>query len=130
MFSWPSSLSGLAISAILNDPAFLQSFTKRNRQLLTKRYNFATKFLKAHSIAYVPSNAGFFIWIDLSPFLDHFEGDNPLDRERTMNQALFDGGVHLATSEAFEGEDSGWFRLSFAVNQEILDLGLDRYHFS
>ena len=126
MFSWPSSFSGLAISTILNHHTFLTSFLKKNRQLLTERYTHATKFLKAHSINYVPSNAGFFIWTDLSPYLDNYPGETPLERERAMNQALFNGGIHLATSEAFEGEESGWFRLSFAVDQQLLELGLER----
>ena len=114
------------MSTILNHPTFLPKFLQRNRQLLAERYAFVSQFLQVHSIKYVPSNAGFFIWMDLSPYLNHYEGVTPLERERTMNDALFDGGVHLATSEAFEGEDSGWFRLSFAVEQQILELGLER----
>jgi len=34
----------------------------------------------------------------------------------------------LATSEAFFGEEAGWFRISFAVDRDILHLGLTRYN--
>lgn len=130
LFSWPSSLAGEALSTILNHPTFLSAFLKKNRQLLIERYSFCSKFLKAHSIKYLPSNAGFFIWIDLSPYLAKYPGETPLEKERAMNQCLFDGGVHLATSEAFSGEEAGWFRLSFAVEEGTLALGLQRYYLS
>jgi hypothetical protein len=38
-----------------------------------------------------------------------------------------DSGLHLATSEAFWGEDCGWFRITFAVPRKVLELGLNRY---
>jgi len=44
-----------------------------------------------------------------------------------MNNRLLDGGVHLATSEAFEGEEYGWFRITFTVEKDILELALQRY---
>ena len=45
-----------------------------------------------------------------------------------MNDKLLDGGIHLATSEAFFGEDYGWFRITFSVEYEILELGLERWY--
>lgn len=44
-----------------------------------------------------------------------------------MNKRLLDGGVHLATSEQFYGEEFGWFRITFTVETEVLELGLKRY---
>lgn len=75
----------------------------------------------------MPSNAGFFLWADLSQYLHSQPGDTPLQREQSLNELLFNGGVHLATSEAFSGEDSGWFRITFSVDEKLLKLGLDRY---
>jgi 1-aminocyclopropane-1-carboxylate synthase len=74
----------------------------------------------------MPSNAGFFLWADLTPWLHAFKGDTPLAKERAMNEALLDGGLHLATSEAFFGEDNGWFRITFSVETETLIVGLKR----
>jgi DNA-binding transcriptional MocR family regulator len=106
---------------------FFRTFRARNCKLLADRYSLCTAILKAHSIPYIPSNAGFFLWADLSRYLESQPGETPLQRERSLNELLFNGGVHLATSEAFSGEDSGWFRITFSVDEARLRLGLNRY---
>jgi DNA-binding transcriptional MocR family regulator len=125
-FSWPSSLAELAFATILNHPSFHTDFIKKNRNRLRDRYNICTAFLRANSIPYVPAHAGFFVWADLSRYLRKEDGLSPVDRERALNDRLFNGGIHLATSEAFFGEDSGWFRISFAVDKDVLQIGLRR----
>jgi DNA-binding transcriptional MocR family regulator len=120
-------LAGLALSTILNHPTFFRHFRSRNCKLLVDRYSLCTAILKAHSIPYIPSNAGLFLWADLSRYLESQPGETPLQRERSLNELLFNGGVHLATSEAFSGEDSGWFRITFSVDEARLRLGLNRY---
>jgi DNA-binding transcriptional MocR family regulator len=120
-------LAGLALSTILNHPTFFTTFRARNHKLLSDRYSLCTSILKAYSIPYMPSNAGFFLWADLSQYLHSQPGDTPLQREQSLNELLFNGGVHMATSEAFSGEDSGWFRITFSVDEKLLKLGLNRY---
>ena len=39
---------------------------------------------------------------------------------------MLDAGVHLATSEAFHGEEFGWFRITFTVDEMVLGLALSR----
>ena len=70
------------------------------------------------------------MWVDLTAYLDAMPGDTKLEKERAMNLRLLDGGVHLATSEAFFGEDYGWFRITFTVEKDILELGLKRFVFA
>jgi len=127
LFSWPSSLAGQAFVTLLNNPAFLNKYVQTNCKRLEDRYRVCTDFLKSYSIPYFPANSGFFIWIDLSAYLRRQDGKTPTERERALNDRLFNGGIHLATSEAFFGEVPGWFRLSFAVDQDFLRLGLKRY---
>ena len=74
----------------------------------------------------MPSNAGFFIWTNLSAYLRPEDGDTPVEQERALNDRLFNGGVHVATSEAFFGEEAGWFRISFALDRDTLKLALKR----
>lgn len=112
---------------MLNHPTFLSEFVRTNRARLRDRYEICTRFLSAHEIPYLPANAGFFVWADLSEYLSQEIGDTPVARERALNDRLFNGGIHLATSEAFFGEEAGWFRISFAVAREVLQLGLTRY---
>src|SRR5271154_6605525 len=117
----------MSLSTVLSHPTFLTNFIATNRVRLIEAYDICTQFLRAYSIPYIPSNAGFFIWADLTAYLHLFEGTTPLERERAMNNALLDGGIHLATAEAFYGEDNGWFRITFSVDKETLILGLKRY---
>ena len=55
------------------------------------------------------------------------KGETKLEKEREMNNRFLDAGVHFATSEQFHGEEYGWFRITFAVETELLKLGLKRY---
>lgn len=126
LFTLPSSLAMQALSTLLNHPTFLPSFLSQNRTLLIEHYAICTDFLQKNSIPYNPTNAGFFIWADLTKWLDAMQGDTKLEKEREMNSRLLDGGVHLATSEQFYGEEYGWFRITFAVEKNILELGLKR----
>jgi hypothetical protein len=59
--------------------------------------------------------------------LSKLSGKSDLERERELNHRFLDGGVHLATSEAFFGEECGWFRITFTVEKEILLTALERY---
>jgi aspartate/methionine/tyrosine aminotransferase len=122
----PSSLASLAMSTILDHPTFLRNFFKTNCQGLRQNYTLCTRVLKAHSIQYFPSNAGLFLMIDLSPYLNNLSGDTSLGKERVLNLRLLDGGIHLTTSETLWGEDYGWFRLTFSIEPQTLTLGLTR----
>ena len=43
-----------------------------------------------------------------------------------MTGKFLDAGIHLATCEAFRGEDNGWFRITFATDKETLQTGMQR----
>jgi 1-aminocyclopropane-1-carboxylate synthase len=122
----PSSLALHAFSKIVGDTKFIDSFIDDNRLTLREHYEFCTKILKAHSIPYIPSNAGFYIWTDLTKYLSSFPGKTERDKERAMATAFLDGGVFIASSEAYFGEDYGWFRITFTVDKDTLELGLKR----
>jgi 1-aminocyclopropane-1-carboxylate synthase len=78
-------------------------------------------------VNYAPSNAGLFVWVDLSRYLKFMAGKTDLERERDLDATLLDAGVSLAASERFNGEDYGWFRITFSVEAEVLRLGLNRW---
>ena len=111
---------------MINHPTFFREFLNINRSRLIDHYTICTRFLRRHGLPYIPSNAGFFVWVDLSAYLSSMKGDTDLEKERYMNNKLLDGGVHLATSEAFRGEYNGWFRITFTVEKEMLILALNR----
>jgi hypothetical protein len=123
----PSSLASLAMSTMLDRPSFLRNFLQTNRQRLRQNYTLCTEVLKAHSIRYLPSNAGLFLMMDLLQYLRKLPGNTLLDKERALNLRLLDGGIHLTTSETLWGDDHGWFRLTFSIDPHALKLGLTRY---
>lgn len=105
----------------------MSEFLKLSCTRLVEHYTICTRFLRKYSISYNPTNAGFFIWMDLSKYLKEMPGHTELQKEKEMNRRLLDSGIHLATSEQFYGEDYGWFRITFAVEKDILELGMKRF---
>lgn len=70
-------------------------------------------------------NAGFFVYIDLSPYLPADGGLSPRNREFALAQRLVDAGVFLHPGEE-HSRDIGWFRLVFSQEEDTLKEGLNR----
>jgi len=72
------------------------------------------------------SNAGFFLYIDLSPFLPSVPGsDSPRAAEYALARRLVDGGVGLHPCEE-HNEVPGHFRVVFSHKGDTLTEGLRR----
>ncbi|KAJ9313285.1 hypothetical protein DTO271D3_6533 [Paecilomyces variotii] len=123
--------SGAAVTigaAILEDQEFVSSFISQARQSLASRYFIATSTLDKAGIRYVKGgNAGFFIYIDLSPYLPPESAENPSHQKRefALAQKLLDEGVFLHPGEE-HAANPGWFRLVFTQDEDILREGLRR----
>ena len=77
---------------------------------------------------YVTSNAGFFVYVDLSPWVVAIPSDVEVgnSREYALAQRLLDGGVGLHPCEEHD-ELIGHFRLVFSQDKEVLEEGLRRW---
>ncbi|EPS38744.1 hypothetical protein H072_7483 [Dactylellina haptotyla CBS 200.50] len=146
VFQWPSSLADIAWRTILTDTTFLDDFIEKNQKKLGEHYQILVNWFKKMDIPYVHgSNAGFFIWVDLTRYLEKIklpEGDDgkvpggktnlpwapagAQKRDAILWDKMLNGGVYVGTSEMFFGEDHGWYRFSFSTNTEELELGLSR----
>lgn len=71
-------------------------------------------------------NAGFFIYIDLSPYLPKDTSDSTSPPEFTLAQKFVNEGVFLHPCEE-HGNIPGWFRLVYAQEEDVLREGLRRY---
>lgn len=69
-------------------------------------------------------NAGFFVYINLSPFLSN-DGSPIQEQEFALAQKFFDAGVFLHPGEE-HGKDPGWFRLVFSHDEGTTREGLKR----
>ncbi|KAL6352886.1 hypothetical protein LRP88_13360 [Fusarium phalaenopsidis] len=83
-FHNPSGASLAIGSAMLENREWRHAFIEGSRAKLAQAYKHVTKGLTDIGIRYLPgSNAGFFVWIDLSPYLP-----SELGGERTREFAL------------------------------------------
>jgi 1-aminocyclopropane-1-carboxylate synthase len=68
-------------------------------------------------------NSGFFLWIDLSPFL---EDQDSWEAEKMLSSKLLKAGIEMSTGFSYHNEKPGWFRVIFSVEREALEEGLRR----
>ncbi|KAF3141703.1 hypothetical protein TWF703_001725 [Orbilia oligospora] len=127
IFSWPSAPADLAWCIMLEDTIFLEYYISEHRKRLGEGYEFLAGILDNLGIDYTRgSNAGFFVWADLSFALEQPEdGSEPgLAEDMRLDQKLIQNGVHLAAGLGYQAEKPGWFRITFSQPRPLLLKGL------
>ena len=116
-FSWSGNANERAGIRILEDEKWLDGFLQRNRARLSSNYKLATGILDSEGIEYRKGTyAGFFLWVDLRPFLDpanttieaRWEAEAELGARFTAANVAINPGVNYANPEP------GWFRVVFS----------------
>ncbi|EZF23621.1 hypothetical protein H112_03701 [Trichophyton rubrum D6] len=125
----PSGIS-LDISAtILNDEKFAATYLQNTQNRVLKAYRFVTGLLRQHGIPYLQgTNAGCFVWLDLSKYLPPSTSSQPLtqkDKEFALAERFSEGGLFLHPSEE-NGMEPGWFRLVYTNEEELIVEGIRR----
>ncbi|KAJ4250463.1 hypothetical protein NW757_007294 [Fusarium falciforme] len=124
-FHNPSGASLAIGSAMLENRERCRAFIGGSRVKLAQAYRHITKGLTDIGIRYLPgSNAGFFVWIDLSPHLPSELGGERT-REFALAKKLKEEGVFLHPCEE-HSVHSGWFRLVYSQDARIVTEGLER----
>ena len=128
VFSWASSAAEECWANILADEEFMTSYFASVRSQLEEGWGKVKAWLEKQGVPYEGAERkggyGFFLWADFSRWLRPVEGAER-GGERILTQRMLDGGVYLATGEAFGGPN-GWYRITFSVAKEVLELGLER----
>ncbi|KAL2811087.1 pyridoxal phosphate-dependent transferase [Aspergillus granulosus] len=125
-FNGPSSAVETIGATILQDEEFVSEFTEKSRQDLAYSYRIATSILEEESINYIKGgNAGFFVYVDLSPYLPNDDTLQPQEREFALAQKLLDNGLFLHPGEE-HCKYLGWFRLVYSHDEHVLREGLRR----
>ncbi|KAH6668473.1 acc synthase [Halenospora varia] len=127
-FHWPSEVACSIATTILEDKQFIAEYTKQSRGLLSKQYAFATKTLDDAGIDYVRNGiAGFFLWVDLAPYLSSRGVDDAgWEAEKKLANGITEAGVPLASGLKYQAERPGWFRILFTVEKDSLEEALKR----
>jgi aspartate/methionine/tyrosine aminotransferase len=123
-----SSGPSIAIgTAMLEDREWRDAFISKSRQRIALAYQFVTSRLKDLGIHYMPgSNAAFFIWIDLSPYLSpETEGKSKKERECELAKRFVDAKVFLQPDEE-RSSIVGWFRMVYTFDRDVVEEGLKR----
>ena len=76
-------------------------------------------------------NAGFFLWIDLAPFLPSRDAtEEGWKAEQDLRDAISRAKIPLASGAAYRAERPGWFRVIFTVDKDSVEESLKRYRIS
>ncbi|KAI1412752.1 acc synthase [Hypoxylon sp. FL1857] len=127
-FCSPSQYSMDLAAQLLEDQEYVKKFLERSQALLLHSRVVAEDLLTHGGIPFhEQGNAGFFIWLDLAPYLPIKEtnGDG-WAAERLLSQRFNQAGVIMATGEAYHAPTPGRFRLVFCLEEDVLREGIKR----
>ncbi|KAJ6786288.1 hypothetical protein PWT90_00828 [Aphanocladium album] len=111
--------------ALLEDRQWCRSYIATMRSRIAGAHKHVTEQLRDSGIPYLPgSNAGFFLWIDLSAHLPkEFDGEE--NAEFALAKKALEAGVFLHPQEE-HGNKPGWFRLVYTQEPDIITEGIRR----
>lgn len=127
-FHSPSGMSVTVASAMLEDKEWCRKFLETAQSRISEAFRLATTELSNIGVKYLRgTNAGLFLWIDLSSYLPpESSGLSKSEREFSLAQKLLEGGVFLHPGEEHALE-AGWFRLVYTHDPRIVREGIKRY---
>jgi aspartate/methionine/tyrosine aminotransferase len=136
MFIFISSPADILWSALLTDTKYLSSFVKTNQLKLREAYEYMTSWLKFHNLPYIPSSSGHFLMVDLRPVLSDVDRYGPIlsitpeqnmrERETVLFEFLLAQKVMVIPGAMCHTAESGWFRFTFSVRRDYVDIALTR----
>lgn len=108
---------------VLQDEAFLNYYFAENRKRLYAASVHIHKKLNQAEIDTHPTEAGFFIWLNLGKWLSAqtFEAEMEL-----YNYILDKAKVNISPGQVFHSADPGWFRLCYAREPEMINEAVNR----
>jgi bifunctional pyridoxal-dependent enzyme with beta-cystathionase and maltose regulon repressor activities len=122
-FSRASQLAEHAWENLLEDHAWQETYFRELRRRLGEAYAFVTNRLKERGIPYAAASVSSFLWIDLRKFLREETEEAELELNWRMAR---EARVWLGMGRAFNAEECGWYRLTFATPREELEEGVRR----
>ena len=127
-FSWVGGPNEAIASAILEDEQWLSTFLELSRERLAARNKLTRKILDEAGIKYhLGANAGFFLWVDLRPYLPTgAEFADGWAREKALMERLLEKKVFVTNGQELSAEEPGFFRVIFSQDDRVIKEGLKR----
>ncbi|CAI5530951.1 unnamed protein product [Closterium sp. Naga37s-1] len=112
MFAAVSNDTQHALSVMLEDDKFVDSYVSENKRRLKMSYDLLTSAFEAAGMQYQPACAAMFCWLDLRAVLSHptFEAERLLWRE-----ILDSCKIVITPGEACHYGEPGFFRVCYAA---------------
>lgn len=102
-----------------------QDLAEKYRQTFEERKNYTARMLKELGLSFVLPQGAFYIFIDISPFLNEKIGETIINSSADFSRSLLEKEkVSTVAGSAFGKE--GWLRISFATNEENIREGMGR----
>ena len=149
--NWSGPINQRLARLMLDDETWIQNFLKISQERLADRNIFTRQLLEKNGLGYYEgANAGFFLWVDLRPFLkkrNASEGpadaqgnlDSEVvkqlkntdlkdgwDAENELTKRIVEHKVFLTPGQTMFAEEPGWYRLIFSQEKHVLEEGVKR----
>lgn len=127
-FHWSGAPSEVVGTMMLEDEKWLEEYFNLNRQRLADGNKLCRKLLDDAGINYSHgSNAGFFMWMDLRPFLPKKEAnESEWGPEQRLSKSMMDNKVFVTPGEGQHADEPGFFRIIFSQDERVLKTGIKR----
>lgn len=133
MFHWSGNVSEEIAISMLEDEKWMDQLLNTSRERLAASNVLVRKILEEEGVEYRKgANAGFFVWIDLRPFLAVTEDANLDSRwaaELELMNRMIANSVFITSGESMSAEEPGWFRVVFSQDERVIREGMKRYAF-
>lgn len=111
------------LTNLIKDKEWLdKTFFPTNKRRLRNAYQMACDALGEVGIPFLPGECGLFIWVDFRELLP----TSSFEDEMHLLHCMTTHGVFIFPGSYFCCPEPGWFRIIFAMETDVLQLGLSR----
>ncbi|OCL13814.1 1-aminocyclopropane-1-carboxylate synthase 1 [Glonium stellatum] len=126
-FHWAGMADERIAIMMLEDEQWIKKFLETSRQKLAASSRLVRQLMDDAGIRYSHnSNAGFFLWVDLSPWLKEKDGEDGWKMEEVLTRKMLNNKVFILNGGAQAAEEPGFFRLVFSHDEKTLRKGFER----
>lgn len=131
-FAWSGSMNETLATLMLEDEEWCTSFLRTSQARLAERNLLVRNILQEKNIDFFHgANAGFFIWVDLRPFLPSTDAKGEVvvdewDKEAELVRRMAEKKVYFTDGKCLSAEEAGWFRVIFSQEDEVIREGFRR----